>query len=155
VVVVAGCVLVVVFAVVVVVRATLVDVVELVVVVGGGTVVVVVAVVVVVVAGGPTCTVAMSWLFCSLLSAMRFTSSTQAVSVCDPAVAVQVLFPRGPLLAVAVTDWPGASEDVRSSDHDTSFNPSMKNPTPWTTPEGVGAVPMFRMTALNVTSFPG
>ena len=51
-------------------------------------------------------------LLFSLLSAMRLTSSTHAWTVCDPETAVQKFWLFVPLLAVSVTDAPGARDVV-------------------------------------------
>src|SRR5690242_19543410 len=59
----------------------------------------------------PTVSVLESVLLFSLLSAIRLTSSTNAWTVCVPAVAVHIL-PLGPSFAVSVTDDPGAIELV-------------------------------------------
>src|SRR6516165_1202970 len=61
--------------------------------------------------GRPTVSVLESVLLFSLLSAIRLTSSTNAWTVCVPAVAVHIL-PLGPPSAVSVTDDPGGIELV-------------------------------------------
>src|SRR6185295_2677559 len=71
-----------------------------------------------------------SVLLLSLLSAIRFTSSTCARIECVPLVAVQVLEPPlGPLLAVTVRLAPAASDVVLLSDQLTR-TPSTRNSTP-------------------------
>src|SRR6185295_12768652 len=80
--------------------------------------------------GWPAATVSelVSVLLLSLLSAMRLVSSTLARIVCVPLVAVQVLEPLGPLLAVSVRVAPAASEVVLVFDQFTSV-PSTEKPT--------------------------
>src|SRR5260370_27872941 len=73
--------------------------------------------------------------------------------VWTPAVALHVLFPDGPLLAVSVTLAPGASDCVSVSDQLTAM-PSTSNRTPTITPAGVATVPTFCTVAENVTAVP-
>src|SRR3954453_4833250 len=68
-------------------------------------------------------------LLASLLSAIRFTSSTNARTECVPSVAVQVLEPVGPLFAVSVRLAPAASELELVSDQFTCTS-STRKPTP-------------------------
>src|SRR5262249_13121401 len=99
-----------------------------------------------------TKTLANVLLFERFTSFIRFTSSTQACSVCDREDADQTLLPTGPPFAVTVTESPGASEVVVLSDQVTSV-PSMANATPMITPGGVATVPTFVTFAENVVGF--
>src|SRR5258708_4302923 len=81
-----------------------------------------------------------SLLLLRLTSLKRFTSSTHAWMVWKPAVAIHVLSPGGPLLAVSITLAPGASDWVSLSDQLTAV-PSTPNCTPMITPAGVAAPP--------------
>jgi hypothetical protein len=58
----------------------------------------------------------LSWLFDSLDSGIRFTSSTKAITVWFPAVAAHVA-PDDPPLAVNVTEAPGANDAVSLALH--------------------------------------
>src|SRR5690348_7360241 len=93
-------------------------------------------------------------LLFSLLSGIRFTSSAVAVKLCRPGVAFQVLAPVGPPSADRLTEAPGASALVKPADQLTLALPSMLNPIPRTTPEGVGPVPWFFTVAWKVTLLP-
>src|SRR5882762_1124494 len=86
-------------------------------------------------------------------STIRLTSSTHARSVCLPELAVQVLLPVGPKLAVTVTDWPAPSDVVVLSEQVTS-EPSTWKATPMMTPLGVATEPWFFTVAENVTGAP-
>ncbi len=101
----------------------------------------------------PTLSGAVVLLLFSLPSEMRFTSSTQACTVCAPDVALQVECPCGPLLAVSVTLAPGASDCVYVSDHETCV-PSTLKETPAIVPAGVACEPTFLTTAEKVIGVP-
>src|SRR6185503_14130183 len=101
----------------------------------------------------PGVNVVLSLLFVSSPSAMRFTSSTKACTVCAPAVAAHVA-PATPALADNVTVCPGAKACVLVSDQLT-FVPSTKNATPLMAPAALLDLPKLEMVALNVTACPG
>src|SRR5258706_6013913 len=82
----------------------------------------------------PTSIGSVSLLLFSLVSPTRFTSSSQASTVCGPEPGDQVALPEGPLLAVTVMLWPGASAAVLLSDQLTSVPPSTRKPTPLMVP---------------------
>ena len=105
-------------------------------------------------AAAETVNVVVSVLSESLDSRMRLTSSTQAFTVCVPAVAVHVAATCPPL-AVRFTDAPPASEVLSVSLHVTGVLPSTMNCTPMIVPDGVAAPPWFLTVALNRTGVPG
>src|SRR5258708_13163961 len=78
-----------------------------------------------------------SLLLFSLVSPTRFTSSSQASTVCGPEPGDQVALPEGPLLAVTVMLWPGANAAVLLSDQLPTVPPSTRNPPPFLVPPGL------------------
>jgi hypothetical protein len=97
---------------------------------------------------------ALSWLFDSLDSVIRLTSSTKAFTVWFPAVAGHVALDEPPL-AVKVTEAPGAKDAVSLALHVYGVAlPSTVKRTPMIVPAGVAVPPWFFTVAENVTGVP-
>src|SRR6478735_249910 len=101
---------------------------------------------------GPTVSCLSRVLLASLDSPIRLTSSTNACTVCGPAVAGHDPAVPPPF-AVRVTDAPAASDAVRVSEN-VLLTPSTLNSTPCTTPAGVAASPWFFTVAPKRTGAP-
>jgi hypothetical protein len=103
----------------------------------------------------PTVKDVLSWLFDSLDSVIRLTSSTKAFTVWFPAVAAHVALDEPPL-AVNVTEAPGAKDAVSLALHVYGVTlPSTVNRIPTIVPAGVAVVPWFFTVAENFTAAPG